>query len=206
MQFTYPCPGCRSTNNLHDPDCRFAGRPHHEVEKAYADLLSVLSGGPMDQDELRAAVRDRFGAWEDLHVRALQSLESEYRVEVEEGHAIEDPEAGLIEMVPPEQRRDELRVPDRDPLRTIYEKGSVPGSHDNAVFAMVAYYEMVGFSWPETRELVVDWLQESGTWGRGGFEEASPEELVDSKRHVFETGYGWKEKAEAAKSVIDRNL
>jgi len=91
-------------------------------------------------------------------------------------------------------------------MRTIYHEGSVPGAHDNAVFAMIAYYEMVGFTWGETRDLVVDWLKETGTWDRGGFEEASPEELVDKKRHVYETGYGWKEKARAAKSVIEHSL
>jgi len=72
------------------------------------------------------------------------------------------------------------------------------------VFALIAWYEMVGLSWEETRERVVRWLRESGTWDRGGFEEATPEELVDAKRHVYEQGYGWKEKARAAKAVIDR--
>jgi len=96
--------------------------------------------------------------------------------------------------------------PDRDPLRTIYEKGSVHGAHDNSVFALIAYYEMVGLSWEETRENVIEWLRESGTWQRGGFEEDSPEELVDAKQHVYEQGYGWKEKAKAAKAVIDRHL
>jgi len=62
---------------------------------------------------------------------------------------------------------------------------------------------MVGLDWPETRENVIDWLHESGTWARGGFEESSPEELVDTKQHVHEEGYGWKEKAVAAKRVID---
>jgi hypothetical protein len=70
---------------------------------------------------------------------------------------------------------------------------------------MIAWYEMVGLSWEETRENVVEWLHESGTWDRGGFEEATPEALVDRKRHVYEAGYGWKEKADAAKRVIERS-
>jgi hypothetical protein len=71
---------------------------------------------------------------------------------------------------------------------------------------MIAWYEMVGLSWEETRTNVVEWLRESGAWDRGGFEEATPEELVDGKRHVYEAGYGWKEKAAAAKRIIDRSL
>ncbi len=194
MQFAYPCPGCRTTNNLHDPACRFAGRPHHEIERAYTDLVAVLSGGPRPIDDLRAAIP---GEWGALHAACLDAMERSYRVTEEDG---------VYEMPPADERRDRLRVPDRDPVRTIYEKGSVPGAHDNAVFAMIAYYEMVGFSWPETRDLVVEWLRETGTWARGGFEESSPEELVEKKRHVYETGYGFKEKAKAAKTVIDRNL
>lgn len=195
VQFPYPCPGCRTTNNLHDPECRFSGRPHHEIEKAYVDLVAVLSGGPIHRDDLPAAVH---GDWGALHAAALSALQRNDRVD--------EADDGRLELPPPAERRERLRVPDGDPLRTVYQKGSVPGSHDNAVFAMIAYYEMVGFSWTETRGLVVDWLKESGTWDRGGFEEASPEELVDKKRHVYEMGYGWKEKAKAAKAVIDRSV
>jgi hypothetical protein len=64
---------------------------------------------------------------------------------------------------------------------------------------------MVGLSWAETKENVVTWLEDSGTWDRGGFEETSPSELVEKKRHVYEAGYGWKEKAESAKRVVDRH-
>ena len=192
--FGYPCPGCRSTNNLHQPDCRFTGRPWPDVEKAYVDVLAPLSTEPRDSDALR---EESHGEWDALHAAALEQLQRDQRVEEADG---------ALAMVPPEERRERLREPTSDPLRTIYEKGSVPGCHDNAVFAMVAFYEMIGFSWPETKALVVDWLRESGTWARGGFDEASPEELVEAKRHVYEQGYGWKEKARAAKAVVDRNL
>lgn len=196
VQFAYPCPGCRTTNDLHDPDCRFAGRLHHEIERAYTDLLSVLTRRPVPEATLRDTVDDRHD-WSALHAGALSLLRGEDR--------LDETDAGL-ELPSPEERRDRLRVPDHDSLRTIYEEGSVPGAHDNAVFAMIAYYEMVGFSWPETRDLVVDWLRESDTWARGGFEESSPEELLEKKRHVYEAGYGWKEKARAAASVIDRSV
>lgn len=194
MQFRYHCPGCRTTNNLHGQDCRFAGRPHHEIEKAYTDLVAALAERPRTETALREAVH---GNWGELHVRTLRALQADHRVRERDGR---------LELPPPAERREQLRVPDRDPLATVYRKGSVPGCHDNAVFALVAYYEMVGFTWPETKELVVDWLESSGAWSRGGFEEATPEELVENKRHVYETGYGWKEKARAAKAVIDRSV
>jgi hypothetical protein len=194
VQFPYPCPDCRTTNNLHDPECQFSGQPHHEIENVYVDLIAVLSGEPMAREDLPAAID---GEWSGLHAEALSTLQATDRVD--------ETDAGVLELPPPEERRERLRVPDHEPMRTIYREGSVPGSHDNAVFAMIAYYEMVGFTWSETRDLVVDWLEESGTWDRGGFEEASPEELVDKKRHVYEMGYGWKEKAKAAKSVIERS-
>jgi hypothetical protein len=196
VQFAYPCPGCRTTNNLHDADCRFAGRPHSEVEKAYTDLLAVLTRRPVSEEMLRDTVGDRHD-WSALHAAALSLLRGEDR--------LDETDRGL-ELPPPEERRNRLREPDHDALRTIYEEGSVPGAHDNAVFAMIAYYEMVGFTWPETRDLVVDWLRESGTWARGGFEEPDPEELLERKRHVYEAGYGWKEKAKAAANVIERNV
>jgi len=101
---------------------------------------------------------------------------------------------------------EQVSEPSIEPMATIYEHGSVPGCHDNAVFAMIAWYEMVDLSWPETKDNVVTWLRESGAWDRGGFEESSPEELVESKRHVYESGYGWKQAGQEAKAVIDRHL
>ncbi len=190
-RFEYPCPDCRSTTDLHDPDCEFAGASRSTIEKAYTDLLAVLSAGPHATE----AVRRRADEWSPLHEATLDRLQREHRIEEDNG---------VIELLTPEERTDRVSKPTQEPLKTIYEYGSVPGSHDNSVFALIAYYEMVGFSWEETRELVLDWLEESGTWARGGFEESSPAELVDKKRHVYEEGYGWKEKATAAKRVIDR--
>ncbi len=190
-RFAAPCPDCRSTTELHDPDCSFAGASRSAIEKAYADILSILSAGPHAED----ALHRRAAEWSSLHEGALTRLQREKRIEVTDG---------IYELLTPEERTDRVRKPTREPLQTIYEHGSVPGCHDNSVFAMIAYYEMVGFSWDETRQLVIDWLRESGAWARGGFEESSPGELVDSKRHVYEQGYGWKEKAKAAKRVIDR--
>lgn len=194
VYFDYPCPDCRSRNNLHEPGCRFADNDRAGIEQAYVEVLAPLSCEPMSESSLHDAVE----RWSPLHKNALDRLI--------EDHRVKENEAGLLVVVPPEERKERLRVPTYDPLSTIYEKGSVPGCHDNAVFALVAFYEMVGFTWPETKRLVIEWLHESGTWARGGFDESSPEELLESKRHVYEAGYGWKEKAKAAKAVISRNL
>jgi hypothetical protein len=194
VPYAYRCPDCRTTSNLHDPDCRYDGTPWTEIERAYTDVLAVLSAGATPRRNVREAVE----SWDRLRRDALGRLIQEQRVRETPG--------GALELLSPAEFREAVSAPDREPLKTIYEKGSVPGSHDNAVFALIAFYEMVGLSWEESRERVLEWLHESGTWDRGGFEEDSPEELVDSKRHVYEQGYGWKEKARAAKGVIDRRL
>ncbi len=189
--FEYPCPDCRSTNDLHDPECRFAGVEWHAVEKAYADVLAALAGGVKHEDELPSVAAD----WGGLQNAALEHLRTVQRVEEHDGR---------LELRSPDEYRELLTTPQYEPVKTVYEYGSVPGCHDNSVFALVAYYEMVGLSWPETREQVIEWLHETGTWERGGFAEDSPEELVEAKRHVYEAGYGWKQAAREAKAVIDR--
>ena len=189
--FDYPCPDCRTTHSLHDADCRFEGTPWAEVEAAYVDVVAVLSGGVTAADALPGAVE----TWGPLRQAALERLRRDGRV---------DDANDRLRLLPAEEYREAVSVPTRDPIKTIYERGSVPGCHDNAVFAMIAWYEMVGLSWPETKANVVEWLRESGAWDRGGFEETTPEALVEKKRHVYEAGYGWKEKARAAKRVIER--
>ncbi|MFD1598604.1 DUF7474 family protein [Halobellus rarus] len=192
-QFDYPCPDCRATNSLHDADCEFEGTPWPDVEKAYTDIVARLTAAPTEEADLYDAVD---GEWGALHRAALERLKRDERVT--EGNDV-------LRLRTSEEFREEVSEPTREPMRTLYRNGSVPGCHDNAVFAMIAWYEMVGLSWSETRENVIEWLHDSGAWARGGFEEPSPEALVDAKRHVYEAGYGWKEKAEAAKRVIDRH-
>lgn len=193
-RFAYPCPDCRTTNSLHDTGCEFEGTDWHEIERAYTDLLSVLVDETVPESKLRHAIPDGPDAWSGLHRAALDLLQREGR--------LTETDAGL-DLLSGEAYREAVSEPTTEPVATIYREGSYPGAHDNAVFAMIAFYEMVGLSWAETRESVIEWLRESGTWERGGFEETSPAELVDKKRHVYEAGYGWKEKAKAAKRVID---
>jgi hypothetical protein len=191
--FAYPCPDCRSTSNLHDASCRFDGAKRSDIEKAYTDIIATLAAGHRTEPELQQSVH---GRWTAAHAGALEQLRREHRV-----HEHDD---GVLELLTPEERKERVSEPTAEPMRTIYQEGSVPGCHDNAIFSIVAWYEMVGFTWEETRQRTVEWLRSSGAWERGGFEESSPEEVVDNKRHVYEEGYGWKEKAQAAKRVIDR--
>jgi hypothetical protein len=191
-RFDYPCPDCRSTSSLHDAGCRFEGTPWSAVEKAYVDVVSLLSVSPRSESALREAVH---GEWGPLREAALNRLRGTERVTEADG---------ALRLLTAAEYKELVSEPTREPMRTIYREGSVPGCHDNAVFAMIAWYEMVGLSWAETKENVVQWLRESGAWDRGGFEETSPEQLVEKKRHVYEAGYGWKEKAKAAKRIIDR--
>jgi hypothetical protein len=195
VRLRYRCPGCRTTSNLHDPGCEFEGVDRVDVEKAYTDLLSALSVRTFDDEE--ALREDAPGRWSGLHAAVLSRLRSDQRVVEEDGH---------LRLLDPEEFKERVAQPTFEPLKTIYEKGSVPGAHDHSVFAMLAFYEMVGLSWEEAHENTVEWLEASGTWARGGFEESTPEELVDSKRHVYEEGYGWKQAATEAKAVIDRRL
>ena len=193
-RFSYPCPGCRTTNSLHEPDCRFEGTPWPTIEKAYIDSLAVLTAEELTEEELRATVD---AEWSDRHTAALATLKSLNR--------IDQADDGTLRLLTAAEYAEQVSEPSIEPMATIYEHGSVPGCHDNAVFAMIAWYEMVDLSWPETKENVVTWLRESGAWDRGGFEESSPEELVENKRHVYESGYGWKQAGQEAKAVIDRH-
>lgn len=194
-RFRYPCPGCRTTSSLHEADCRFDGTARPEIERAYTDVLALLTREPIRESELRNAVP---GEWTDLHGAALGTLKGERRARQDDD--------GTLELLTAAEFKEEVQEPTIEPIRTVYEHGSVPGCHDHAVFAMIAWYEMVGLSWPETKANIIEWLHETGAWDRGGFEESSPEELLESKRHVYEEGYGWKQAASEAKSVIDRAL
>ena len=192
-QFDYPCPDCRATNSLHDADCEFEGRAWPEIERAYTDIVAELTAGATEERALYDAVD---GEWGALHRAALERLQRDERITERND---------VLRLRTAEEFREQVSEPTREPMRTIYRRGSVPGCHDNAVFAMIAWYERVGLSGEETRENVIEWLHDSGAWARGGFEESTPGELVDAKRHVYASGYGWKEKAEAAKRVIERH-
>ncbi len=190
--YRYPCPGCRSTNVLHSRECQFGDFGRQEIEQAHTDIVATLSIGSCTRDSLPREVPD---GWSGLHAAVLRTYLRDSRVE-EDGDR--------LALVPPHEIADRIE-PTEEPMRTLYERGSVSGAHDNSVFAMIAYYSSKGLSWEDTRHQVLRWLEETGTWSRGGFEESSTEALVDDKRHVYEEEYGWLEKAKAAKRVIDNS-
>ena len=190
--YRYPCPACRSVTVLHGRDCRYSAHERPTIEKAYLDIIAELSRSPTTEDALRRRVH---GNWSGLHTDILRLLQRDSRLESD---------GDRLCLVPPHEIANRIEPTD-DPIRTLYEHGSVPGAHDNSVFAMIAYYGSKGLSWEDARRQVIRWLTETGTWARGGFEEPTPEALVDNKRHVFEEGYGWAEKAKAAKRVIDNS-
>lgn len=191
--FAYPCPACGASGAVHDPDCGFADRDRSAIEQAYIEIVANSAAGSVTESQLRDGL-----SWTPVHSAALTRLTREGRI----GQA----DDGTLEVATGSEQAQRLIEPTVEPIETIYRHGSVPGCHDNAVFAMIAWYEMVGLSWEETRERVLRWLDESGTWARGGFEESTPEQLVDNKRHVYDAGYGWREKAESAKRVVERQL
>jgi hypothetical protein len=104
-----------------------------------------------------------------------------------------------------EREKVEIGSVPRD-IQFLIENGSVNGALDNSIFAMVAFYEWQNFDWKETKQRVVEWIEESGTWDRADFAESSPEQAVENKKHVHVNGYGWKNKAEAARKTIESRL
>ncbi len=193
MLFAYPCPGCRTMSSMHAPECKFELYSRGEIEKAYIDIISLILIDPSVQKEIPGKIGTE---WKNLHTAIISTLMREQRIGQEE--------MGKIRLLTPVERAERISEPVSEPMKTIYEKGSYPGCHDNALFAMLAWHKMVGFSWEETQEKVTQWLVRSGSWDRGGFAETTPRDVIDNKRHVYEGGYGWMEKAQAAKRVIER--
>lgn len=191
----YSCPDCGTTNQLHRSRCEFENVDWYVIEKTYIDIVSVVIGeaskeSAVTKQELKNEVD---GKWGYLYGAVYNQLLYHHR--------ITETEYGTIVPVDAATRK-ELLEPTTEPIQTLWEYGSVPGCHDNTIFALISWHEMNGFSWNETRERLLTWFEQTGTWERGGFEEPSPQELIDSKKHVYDEGYGWKEKANAARNVI----
>lgn len=194
MQVAYQCPDCRTDSNIHSVDCRFADVAHTVIASAYMDILATLVGRRITRPKLVSEVGD----WESLHGAILATLSESGPVVTE---TVSDKTVYTLQ--PADVFRESNLHPHYPPISTVYEHGSVPGCHDHALFAMVAWYEMQDVSWEETLEYVVDWLHESGTWERGGFEERTPEAAVQNKRHVWNEGYGWKRAAQEVVSTLE---
>jgi hypothetical protein len=198
----HACPGCGTTNDLHEIDCKHEGTSRAEIEKAHTDILAKLSLSPHEPDTLR---QETHGEWDALHEAVLDSLKRSQRVQlnyVSENDLFDVASAEedkLVLLTPGEWR--EERVPTEPYIREVWSRGPVDGAKDAAIVAAISWHEWAGFSWEETTERVADWLQETGAWERGSWEESSIEELLSDKRHVHEEGYGWAEKAKQAAGV-----
>lgn len=220
--FEYPCPHCGSVSQLHGDTCDYitttgSEYTREQIETAYFALITELSFTSSNRNNLIESTTEYIGERKlvgdclDYLVRTnrvfdITDQEIIRSVDSISKDMIPDEHSGSYYYMPThEEWKEAISYPQFEPIRTIYENGSYPGCHDNAVFSLVAYFQMVGLSWEETVEIVEEWFEESGTWERGGFEEDSPTEVITNKKHVYENEYGWREKGEAAKSVIDSN-
>jgi len=164
---------------------------HQEIEEVYVDILSTLSITPCAKSSLKES--SHLG-WSELHEDCLSALWANDYVERRSDRC--------FELLTADERRGDVE-PTHEPLRTIYEYGTVPGCHDNGIFALISWFANQDLSWDETKQELHDWFQDTGTWERGGFSESSKEELLEDKKHVWEEAYGWKSKGQAARRVID---
>lgn len=188
--FTYHCPDCKTTNNVHEIGCEFEETNRAEFEKAAVDIISVLSVLTCSKSSVKANSDE----WSPLHDAVFDRLR-------ELGHIVEVDDS-YYRVATKEERESPIR-PHSDPLATIYEYGTVPGCHDNGLFALMAFLANQDLSWDKTKTILLNWYDRTNTWERGGFSEDNPEALIESKRHVWEEAYGWSKKARSAKRVID---
>jgi hypothetical protein len=170
-----------------------------EYEKAHIDILSVITQLTCSKDKIESEAH----GWSELHDAVFTNL-------VETGHITRTDE-GLYKIASPKQRRKET-IPYSEPLATIYREGTVSGCHDNGLFALVSFYAFQDLSWEQTKTELKHWYIKTGmwddqaqTWNRDGIDEPDPETIISKKKHVWEEGYGWSEKGNEAKKVIDRH-
>lgn len=195
----YACPKCRSNYKTHDIDCQWSNIPWERIEKAYTDILSILTRAPQTQPDLADATH---GEWTSIHQAVFGRFTNENRVESIGAVEQSGEDRDVWRLLTPAEYKEESKTPTHEHLELIHEHGPVDGCKDDAVVAMVSYYEMIGFSWDETLEATVEWLDETGAWERGTWEERSPEQLVKQKKHVYDGGYGWATAAQQAAGVI----
>lgn len=204
--FSYHCPNCATTNRIHRERCRWNGTHIHEFEKRYIDILSALLERkavrnvhgdptiPMDADWLKTHITEEYGNWDTKHDACLDRLRDEsYVVEMD----------GDLVLLSPDEQRDHVSPASiGGALEAVHEYGACDGCLDNGISAIISWCEMSDFDWDRTREFALDWLDETGTWERGGFEESSPEALVEKKKHIHEQGVGWKTFAKRTAEVM----
>lgn len=205
-EFAYPCPDCGSLHHFHYVDCEWDELSRADIEEAYTRIVSAFIAEHVARQlhgmnprisfgKLRRRVSTEMetGLWRSEHTACLHALKR---------HRLVDEDDDGLRLISPDAFEHEV-IPQFDPMKTVYEYGPVDGCKDYAVFAMVSWCEMVELSWEQTVEFMRDWLTETGAWERESWAESSIDELLASKRHVYEKGLGWKNRAENAKRIID---
>ena len=198
MAYGYRCPRCRTTNALHADECRYAHLADGAIEEAHIDVLSTLSMSRHTEEELedRAA-----NGWSKVHDDVLDLYRNEGRITTEQRET-DDGTEDVLYLRTPEEYRAQL-VPTERYIETVWKHGPVDGAKDVSVTAAISWHEWRDFSWEQTRERVANWLRDTGAWERGSWEESSIDELLSSKKHVYDGSYGWKEAAQSAVRVIE---
>lgn len=191
--FEYPCPDCYSTLSIHNEGCEHSSVERESVEKAYIDIISMLSVASVSKPSLENAIDD----WSTLHADCLSALLATDRVAKYDD--------GRFKLLTSEER-EKILAPTTDPLKTIYEYGTVPGCHDNGIFALIAYFANQDLSWEQTKTKIEEWFERTGTWERGGFDShSSVDDVIEDKKHVWEEAYGWSSKGKAAARIIENH-
>ena len=194
MSTRYHCPGCYTTNRMHGEQCEHEQADIHEIEQAWVQIVARLAAWTAPNpdegtsvERLQADIAD----WGELHESVLDELEHQSQVVRSDGH---------IRLLSDAERK-EMVHPTGGDLALVMEHGACDGCLDYGVSAVISWHEMEGFDWDETKERTIDWLNRTGTWERGDFEEPSPARLVESKKHIWTEGHGW---AKFARNTVQR--
>ena len=198
MGYGYRCPRCRTTNALHADECRYDGLADGVIEQAHIDIISTLSMSRHSETELENHAPD---GWSKVHDDVLDLYRNEGRITTEHRDT-DDGDEEVLYLRTPEEYRAQL-IPTERYIETVWQHGPVDGAKDTSVIAAISWHEWRDFSWEATRERVANWLRDTGAWERGSWEESSIEEVLRSKKHVYDGSYGWKEAAQSAVGVIE---
>ncbi|EMA47626.1 DUF7474 family protein [Halococcus saccharolyticus] len=202
MAYGYKCPQCRTENAAHSPGCKFASLADGKIEEAHVDIISSLAMSRHSEDELKDEAPNN---WLAIHDAVLDLYLSEGRITHEMRENEDKPDEEVLRLLTPDEYRAQLS-PTHENIKVVWENGPVDGVKDVSVTAIVSWHEMKDFSWEETRQRTIDWLRDTGAWGRGSWEESSPAEVVDAKKHVHDRGYGWANAASEAAGSIKNQM
>lgn len=199
MAYGYRCPRCRTTNAIHDSGCRYDNLADGVIEEAHIDIISSLSMMRLTKAEL---VERTHNGWSQVHSDVLDLYQNEGRVTTQQRETEDGGTVDVLYLRTMAEYREQL-VPTQQYISTVWERGPVDGCKDDAVISIISWHEWMDFSWEETCDRTADWLRDTGAWKRGNWDESSIDELLRSKKHIFDGSYGWKEAAQSACRIIE---